>query len=245
MTVDSEQGPDKSCPPALGSETQVSNTIRVRKREPWALVPIARTLPGGVARGQAEMYARSFRWIRRWRAPELCPSWRLGHEWGWNLLSPVDVVMTPLDDVEVAFPPHETDQAPITTNRAELWSFKDSQLSVEATGWTHLYQYRSAGCWKSMFVPNGAGTVAWHLELTLVIPQATALLILPDAELSGAEVPVGIIPSEMLARMMLHGGMSVPIRPLKRVSIRRGQPIARMALISRALLGVRLECDES
>lgn len=76
--------------------------LQVRARYPWALVPTKNNAGVEAAKRSAAMYAENFRWMRMDRMPDLCWPWRLGHEIGWTIPSPVDIRMDRIDDMELA-----------------------------------------------------------------------------------------------------------------------------------------------
>jgi hypothetical protein len=146
---------------------------------PWALVPEKSKVNRRGSQEDERIYAESFRWIRKSRVPEACWPWRVAEELGWIVRSPVDVRMTAIKDVELACPPDEFDLLERSTGLSELWKRDTSFLALNRTSWVRLYDYRTEAGFSAMFVPNGAGTVEWHLGWEVRIPDGYYLLILP------------------------------------------------------------------
>jgi hypothetical protein len=195
----------------------------------WAVLPLKRRVDRTAAKTRAEVLAADFRWLRAERVPENCLPWVLGYEVGWRIRSPVDVTLSPLDDVEVAL--SEDNEAGVrAANRAELWIRERSGLAVSRNDWLHLYQYQTAAGWSNMFIPNGRGTVEWHLGWSVSVPDGHFLLIIPDGETpTGLEVPVGILPAKLLN--VPGREFSLAVKPNRLIKIERGRDLARMILL--------------
>ncbi|MFG2732940.1 hypothetical protein [Streptomyces canus] len=204
--------------------------VRFRPLHEWALPPVKHTVDRQRSRDDAALYRENFRFVRAERRPEHCAPWVMGQELGWQVLSPVDLAFTPLDQIELdgITDPKGAGRA---ANRSELWQREKSHLAVEKTSWLHLYQFGTARGWENMFLPNGAGTVEWRLGWAADIPRGYFLLVMPLPEVIGIEVPVGILTSTVIARMGEDNGVSIAVRPTRTTTVRRGQPIARIVLL--------------
>lgn len=206
--------------------------VHFRSKYPWALVPDKPKVDRRTPQEDAEIYADSFRWVRKSRVPEACWPWRVAQELGWIVRSPVDVHMTPITDIELACPPDEFDLLERSSGLSELWKRDSTFLALNRTSWLRLYDYRTKSGFSAMFVPNGAGTVEWHLGFEVHIPEGYYLLTLPlSRRPKGLEVPMGIFDSKTLEKVNNGPGMSIAARPRRSVRIRRRQPIARIVLI--------------
>ena len=82
-----------------------------------------------------------------------------------------------------------------------------------------------------MFIPNGQGTIEWHLGLTIDIPDAYFLLVMEAHRIQNLEVPVGVLDRHTLLKMNDTLGISIAIRPTGDSVLKRGQPIARIVLL--------------
>jgi hypothetical protein len=139
--------------------------------------------------------------------------------------------MAPLDDLEIACTDEEFPNVAAMTGHTELWRRERSSLALSRNGWLRVHQYKLPdGRWDSMFVPNGEGSVEWHLGWEISIPDGMFLLILP-AGVADLEVPFGVIDSASTLKLSEGQGMSIAVRPTKPLTIRRGDPVARMILL--------------
>jgi hypothetical protein len=155
----------------------------------------------------------------------------MGQELGWRIPSPIDVTLSPLDQVEVASD-GDPRAAANAAARAELWQRERSTLAVDRTSWLHLYQFRTEAGWENMFLPNGAGSVEWHLGWNVDLPRGYFLLVTPlETTPEGLDIPTGVISSTVCGRMNHGNGFGIAVRPTQPVTITRGQHIARIVLL--------------
>ncbi|MDA5147331.1 hypothetical protein PEM37_38105 [Streptomyces sp. AD681] len=204
--------------------------VPFRQIQPWALVPSKYEVDRQRSRSDAAVYRENFRFVRAERRPEYCAPWVMGRELGWQVLSPVDITFTPLDQIELDGVT-EPEAAGRAVNRTELWQREKSHLAVEKSSWLHLHQFSTPRGWENMFLVNGAGTVEWRMGWTADVPRGYFLLILPLEGATGLEVPVGILSSSITARMAKEHGLSIAVKPTATTTVRRGQPIARIVLL--------------
>ncbi|MEU4999364.1 hypothetical protein [Streptomyces sp. NPDC021622] len=204
--------------------------VPFRQLQPWAVLPSKHQVDRQRSRSDAAVYRENFRFVRAERRPEHCAPWVMGQELGWRVHSPVDIDFTPLDQIELDGI-SEPEAAGRAANRTELWQREKTHLAVEKTSWLHLHQFSTPRGWENMFLVNGAGSVEWRMGWTADVPRGYFLLVLPLDSAEGLDVPVGILSSSITARMATEHGLSIAVRPTAQVSIRRGQPIARIVLL--------------
>lgn len=208
----------------------VTLTVAFHRLYAWAIEPRRHTVDRHAARADATVYRESFRYVRAERRPQMCAPWVMGAELGWRVHSPIDVTLTPLDQLEVDSA--ETTEASRVTGRSELWGRERSHLAVERTSWLRLFQFSTARGWENMFLPNGAGTVEWRLGWAADIPRGYFLLVMPsDAGPAGLEIPTGVLSNTVTTRMSAEAGASLAIRPTSTIPVKRGQEIARIVLL--------------
>src|SRR5580704_12110261 len=121
-----------------------SMEVRFKRKGDWALLPYKHRADRTSATEDADVYARSFRWIRRSRTAAACRPWRMAREMGWVVPSPVDIVMTPIRDIELACPPEDMDLLARASNLAELWKRDESYLALEPNNWMRLYDVHTS-----------------------------------------------------------------------------------------------------
>ncbi|WP_250032673.1 hypothetical protein [Paractinoplanes maris] len=196
--------------------------------QPWAVLPERRTVDLDAAKERERLYRENFRHLRAARQPEFCAPWVLGQRVGWRILSPVDVTVAPLPQVEISG--EETEAAAAAVGRSEVWLRSGTALAMDRPPWLHLYEFRDGDGWGSMFVPNGQGTVEWRMGWSPDDFQPMSVLVFPSEDLPDLGVMVGVLTPASLDRM--HGtGFSIAIQPRRELGIRRGQEIARIVLV--------------
>ncbi|HEX6748491.1 MAG TPA: hypothetical protein VF092_14430 [Longimicrobium sp.] len=203
--------------------------IAFTRKYEWALLPAKHRIPPPP--DESAMYERNFRWVRQPRRAERCGPWRLGSDLGWIVRSPVDICLTPVHDVQVAGFEGELTAFWQATGFEEVWPRPNGATAVRRTGWLRLYDIATEDGWRSMFVPNGDGSVEWHLGWEMEFPDTHFVLVLPADVPSGLEVPTGVLNHRAVQRLNAATGFSVAIRPHRTVRLKRGQPFARVVLL--------------
>lgn len=213
--------------------------INFRAVQPWALLPRKLKIDPKPKMEEARLMAEHFVWVRKSRSVELCWPSRAAQELGWVIDSPVTVTMDALHDVEALGPEHALRQMSALANGTENWCFRDSAGKPERmhftrnAGWTALYDFKvQNGQVERMFYLNGEGSLEWILGWEVDLPASHSLLLIPFEPIANLEVLTGLLPGGGVAkRAGRTAGFGIGIRPTGPVTIRRGQPIARIILL--------------
>jgi hypothetical protein len=221
----------------------VPPTVEVRRFHDWAILPTKNHVDRVGPREDARLAEAHFRFHRQFRYAEACPPWVLGQQWGWQIASPVAITIGPLDDVQVALGDEaELQEAGRLLGRADFWRRGDGYLATGRNNWVRAYQYRgSSGGWEGMFLPNGQGTVEWRLGWAMRIPEDTFALVTGLDDDAGFTIPTGMLTARQANRGWEDTGFSIALRPDRPVTLTRGQPIARVALLTRDCLQAVME----
>lgn len=192
-----------------------------------------------------DLYDSNFRWVRKTRQKELCMPWRIGNELGWYILSPIDILMSPVDDVEIHLDEKELEDTQKFLGFKNLWKRDDSYISV-SNDWMKLYQYRGVnGNWEAMFIPNGEGSIEWRLGFSIKIPKGYSLLLCPIEGAEKYEIPFGLLPEKYVNEMSSGDGISIAITPKVKFQLSRGEPFARIILIENETINAECENIEN
>lgn len=209
----------------------MSIEVVFRKKYGWTILPYERKVDLQSERENSQIYEEHFRWFRRNRVGELCRPWRLSHEIGWIISSPIDVNFTPLHDFEVSGSSEDTSVICDITASNELWKRDKTSLAIHKVPWLRFYDFRTSNGWEAMFLPNGQGSVEWRLGWEMYIPDGHYIMIMPIDNIIEIDVIGGVLDSKTLHQMNQSLGMSIGIRPRRSIEIRRHQPIARIILL--------------
>jgi hypothetical protein len=216
----------------------MNSQVFFNRKHEWALLPFKAEVNDLNARESTQQYENSFRWFRRTRTAELCLPWKLAHQIGWLIPSPVDVTVSPVAQIEVArLSDEDLRDAATTLGTTEVWKRDESVLCSSKTEWLRLYDFRVDDHWESMFVPNGEGTIEWRLGWDIAVPSKHCVYIFSTGECPGLDVPSGLLTEVMVSRAR-STGISIAIRPTCRLNIRRGQPLARLLVIPQECLNL-------
>jgi hypothetical protein len=225
--------------------------IMFRQVHPWAILPRKHKVNPKPKREEAQLMANHFAWVRASRSAELCWPWRMSQELGWIVESPVTITMDAFHDVEAVCPPSKLSYVSMIANASENWNFADANGKSERVhftrnaGWTALYDFMvPGGGMERMFFINGQGSVEWVLGWEAIIPPTYSMLILPYGSIANLEVMMGVLDSRTLQKREGHtNGLAIPIRPTGKVTLQRGQPIARIVLLHADSLKARAASD--
>lgn len=215
-----------------------------RPKYGWSLIPEKVETSPRQAAQDAAAYRKYFRWMRRERVPELCRPWVMGNDIGWRIPSPVHIELHPLEDTEVSVDQGELSEFATLSGYDEMWPRERSAIAVRKSNWLRLYDVRVRDGFHSMFVPNGNGTIEWHLGWEMEIPEGYYVLFLPTPEIPELEIPYGLLDHNMLTTMSTRTGMSIAVRPRETVMIKRCQPIARIILLHEDSLTMATRYDD-
>ncbi|WP_235517640.1 hypothetical protein [Curtobacterium sp. Leaf154] len=205
-------------------------TLKFERLHPWALTPEKPSLDVRALREERDLYAEHFKHKRIARLEADCPPYRMGFELGWEVRSPVSIRMRPLDDADLGLQDGEDiGSVGRRYGRTEAWDRDDGWVTTSGGSWMQMYDYRTASGWEAMFLPNGQGTIEWHLGWTVDVPKGYFLATLPIGA-TGIDVPLGVI-SDRANQSMLQNGFSLAFAPTSDVVIRRGTPVARIVLL--------------
>ncbi len=232
------------CPSQVDQrKVHVSVNVQVCQLHDWAVLPYKARVDRSGPREEARILAEHFRYHRNVRSSAACPPWVLGQELGWIIASPLRMNFTPLNDIQVTA---GNDDERIETShlfaRDQFWRRSEGYIALSRNDWLRTFQYRGKeGRWEAMFLPNGQGTVEWRLGWAIRIPERYFLLVTAAGELEGITVPQGVLTAQQANRTLEQGGFSIAIRPDRDVTVHRGQPIARIVLLSPDSLQTALE----
>ncbi|MCC6677202.1 MAG: hypothetical protein IT436_08660 [Phycisphaerales bacterium] len=208
-------------------------TVAFRRKFPWAIPPERERIATDDLKDYAATAEREFRWHRAGRVPELCWPWRLAAELGWVIRCPVDLRMEPFRDFEVGAGPEHRAGLDDILRDYDLWMHHATPLAVSKpeSRWMKLHDFQSEHGWQSMFIPNGRGTVEWHLGWDCDWPADAFALFLPYRFGGPLEVIPGILDARHLAAAGAKLGVSMAVKPVAECELRRGDPIARLVLL--------------
>lgn len=213
----------------------------IRKIHPWAIPPEKSKVERSRPKEESEHLANHFRYHRSFRFREACPPWILGQELGWVLRSPISVHLTPVADMQFTST-EDPQQIGAVAGVTEFWRRGEGYIAASKNHWIRSHQYRGlSGAWEAMFLPNGDGTVEWRLGWSIRIPDDYFMMVFGLDSGSGPSIPTGVLTSKQVNRTWDETGFSLAMEPTENVSVERGQPIARIALIHRDSLQAGLE----
>jgi hypothetical protein len=217
--------------------------VRISRRYPWAIFPVA-SRDAGQTRKIADWSDGDFRWLRRGRNSRRCPSFALAQRSLLTLLSPVDVHLHPLEEIQFDCPSETLGEFSETNAIREVWKTGDTFIGFRSPTGLRKYDFRVQDHWEAMFLPNGENTIEWRLGLNVEIPDECALFFCSDPETAGVAVVPGMLTKARLDRMNSSTGLSIAVKPTVDVGVRRGQPIAMMLLVSVPLLDAKVLHDD-
>ncbi|HDX9688630.1 TPA: hypothetical protein ROY10_004222 [Bacillus thuringiensis] len=182
------------------------------------------------------------RWFHKKRKKGACWPYKFAKELGWIICSPIDVIIEPVEEVQVSVE-STTDLEEIQHLRGiDFWVKRDDiYIGLKPDGWFRIHQSIIDGVWHSMFVPNGEGSFEWKLGWNVEIPKDFVLLFQPLEGISEFITHPGLLTSKMLPSF--HSGLGLPIafEPRKKKQILRGEPLGKMYVFHKSALSLKEE----
>lgn len=120
------------------------------------------------------------RWLKTRRVKGMCWPYRSAKELGWTIHSPIDVDIQPLTEIQTTLEnPEEFSRLKQLSNMDEWVQKDDVLLGVKPSTWYKIHEYGYDGRFRSMFIPNGEGTLEWRQGWSVDIADDYMLLIWP------------------------------------------------------------------
>jgi hypothetical protein len=211
--------------------------VKVRRRYEWAVLP-CRELPN------VPTTAIELRYLAGVREEEHCGPFQLGKAIGFQLQSPIDVVLDPLDEVQFRCDLDQVEKFSSENGLVEVWKRDEGYIGFRQRNRFRLYEYSVGDHWEGMFIPNGKNTVEWRLGFDMFTSSELGMLVAPPAEpLPGLKVPYGYLSSSVLDRMTKGAGFSLAVEPQQRVRISRGDILARVIPVPQETLKTSLTIE--
>jgi len=210
-------------------------TITFRRLIQTAILPEKEKL------AKPELLDREARWIKNRRVKGVCWPYRSAKELGWTLYSPVDVAIHPLSEIQTTMDkPEEFARLKQLTDMDEWVQKDDILLGVKPSSWYKIHEYEYEGRYRSMFIPNGEGTLEWRLGWSVDIPDDHLLLIQP-IEMKDARFIVhpGLLMGTSVQSVQLHLGLPIAFEPLQPCKIIRGEPLAKLFVLPKSVLAIK------
>jgi hypothetical protein len=208
--------------------------LQFSKIFPWAILPIKEKVNASLFDEEDQIMHDNLRWFRKMRVREHCRSWKMSSELGYVVKSPISCSISPFIDFELesSIDPDELKVFASVSGVNQFWNRPGLSIGIEGGEWLKLYQFKHDQKWNTFFVPNGEGTVEWHLGFKIELPAHHFILVLPYDYNSAYSIPYGILDSKTLSRLNSDLGMSIALKPLQKTQIARGTPLARIIPIT-------------
>lgn len=202
----------------------------------WAILPKKHVADVESARARREIMRQNFVHLRAERQPEFCPPWVQGATLGWRIFSPIDVTLTPLEQVEVAGG-DSVEASARAVGKRQIWTRGDATIALDPPTWLNAYEFETDNGRQSMFLPNALGTVEWRQGWTVEDWNDIGLLIIPSPKTPSLGVEIGLLSPATLKRIAPKG-ISIAVAPSCEIKIKRGDEIARLIPISRECMSL-------
>lgn len=185
----------------------------------------------------------SSRWIKSRRMKGHCWPYRMGKEIGWTIVSPVDVDIEPVKEIQTSADDPEQFARLKQMIQMEDWAHKkDTIIGITPAGWYKIHQYKYNGLYYPMFLPNGEGTFEWRQGWRVDIPKDHILLYQPVETQDGRFITYpGMLMGPALTRVQEKLGLPIAFEPLKPCRIRRGEAIAKLLVLPKSVLSLKDE----
>jgi hypothetical protein len=184
-----------------------------------------------VAVEKRRIYKSGFRFLRTDRQSAFCPPSANAQLIGWHILSPVDVLLSPINEVQFQASEEEAKAIASQAGFNYLWQRDGVYIGVTTAIPLRLFDYKTSEGSEAMFILNGEGTLEWRLGFQVLPPVGCGVLILDDPSFPKDLCIPGFMSYENLLSLNSKGGLSIAIKPTRSASIKRGDIIARLLLM--------------
>lgn len=181
------------------------------------------------------------RWIKNHRVKGACWPYRSAKELGFTIYSPINVSIHPLTEIQTKVDkPEEFARLKQLTDMDEWVQKDDILLGVKPSSWYKVHEYEHEGRYRSMFIPNGEGTLEWRLGWTVEVPEEHFLLIQPiEMQTAHFIVHPGLLMGPSVRSVQQHLGLPIAFEPLQPHTIRRGDPLAKLYVLPKTVLAIK------
>lgn len=185
----------------------------------------------------------SSRWIKNRRVKGSCWPYRAAKEVGWTIVSPIDIDIYPVKEIQTAVDtPEEFARLKQLVNMEDWTHKQDVLIGVTPSAWYKVHEYKYNGLFYPMFLPNGEGTFEWRQGWRIEIPDHHFVLFQPAEHQNGRFVVYpGLLMGPALARVQERLGMPLAFEPLQASRIRRGEPLAKLLVLPKSTLALKSE----
>jgi len=204
----------------------------------WALPPVPPAPPKRDDEDDQHLYDEHFRWVRKGRVADSCAPYRLARDIGWVVRSPVDVQISPVDDMAFEAPEDELAALAEQAGFNQIWRRDNICYGVRTEMALRMYDFKANSGWEAMFIVNGERSLEWRLGFTVSAPDNWGLLIVEEFGDNNIGIVPGILTAKQLHDISDNIGFSLAFRPERKQWIKRGEPIARLIPIH--LDGIRM-----
>lgn len=212
------------------------NKVRFFKLTDWAILPEKEVITVN------EMNASQIRWFEKKRVKGACWPYKLAKELGWVIRSPIDVMIEPVEEVQVSVEKHEELEELQRLLGIDFWVKRDDIfIGIKPDGWFRVHQSKVDGVWHNLFVPNGEGSFEWKLGWSVEIPDDFVMLFQPLEGISDFIVHPGLLTAKRLQPFRYGLGLPIAFEPKKKRFIRRGDPLAKMIVFHKSALTLEEE----
>ncbi|HFK1754518.1 TPA: hypothetical protein ACGXP3_005003 [Bacillus cereus] len=210
--------------------------IKFIKMNEWAILPEKNILEN------REIYhGDDLRWIKNNRIKGACWPYKMAHDLGWIIKSPIDIQLEPVEEVQVQCEDYELQELGAQLN-IDFWVRREKTfLGIKPDGWFRVHQAKVNGNWQSLLIPNGEYTFEWRLGWGIKIPKDFVVMILPVDGNDGFVVHPGILTEKSLDKFNEGLGFSLAFEPKKKTFIKRGTPLAKIIIFHNSALHLKSE----
>ncbi|WP_127586484.1 hypothetical protein [Paenibacillus koleovorans] len=192
---------------------------------------------------EPQLHDTGSRWIHTRRVKGVCWPYRIAKEVGWTIVSPIDIAIQPVQEIQTsADNPAEFARLKQLMPMEDWVQKKDVLIGISPAAWYKVHEYSWNGLFYPMFLPNGEGTFEWRQGWSVEVPDSHVVLFQPVETQDGRFIAYpGLLAGPAIARVQERIGMPIAFEPVKACRIRRGEPIAKMLVLPKSVLGLKSE----
>lgn len=182
---------------------------------------------------KGRLYEQSFRVLQIQDPIEQNASARRAAHYGWQIFSPVDVQLCPLNEILFSKDASKLEDTCFKHRLDYVWEHEKCCVGVRTEMSLEMYDYATDKGWEAMFKLKLGASLQWRLGFAANL-RADQCLVVQDDWIHPKQLCVPCIyTADEIHRLNNNGGLSITVRPTEKISIRRGDVIARLSILTK------------
>lgn len=218
-------------------ETKEVQKVKFIKLNDWTVLPF-KPVPEKIETNSSQ----NMRYVSNQRVKGMCWPYVAAQNIGWIVKSPIDINIEPVEEYQIKCTEEQLQEIGAMLEIDHWVKRGNIFLGLKPNGWFRLHQAFINGIWQNLLIPNGEKSFEWRLGWGVECPEDFILMILPIDSQEKIKVHPGVLTNKSLFDFNNNGlGLSLAMEPLKKATIKKNEPIARIMVVHKSVLNIKEE----